>query len=342
MVFRNRLLAIFVAGVVFASTSASGDSPAPFRLVVFAAYGEPLGAESLRDQLEREGQGKIKIETYYAQSLHPQREGFTAVRDGIAYVASETAGLVIVDVTDAAEPKGNRPLLELDDGSTLRNLTITYLHTPELGPSGEEPGVTFTKRLGIQAAGKQDILIENCRLATRDVTIVRRYPESVVVSSGLAEGDTLVLAQVGHAGSVPGADGFIEEVLGDEGRPMMSERMTGSLRDSMREERESGRQWQLLANQQFLCFWKCLRKNRLDGADEIADEINNTKELIKKYRKSIAIVEENMAIKGVVKDVFDVHQLDAYTNKVKELETKLVEFRQHQEENCPICTLRRQ
>lgn len=36
------------------------------------------------DQLERESHGKIKVESYYAQSLHPQREGFTAVRDGIA------------------------------------------------------------------------------------------------------------------------------------------------------------------------------------------------------------------------------------------------------------------
>ena len=35
-----------------------------------------------------------------------------------------------IDVTDASEPKGNRPLLELGDGNTLRNLTITYLDTP--------------------------------------------------------------------------------------------------------------------------------------------------------------------------------------------------------------------
>lgn len=35
-------------------------------------------------------------------------------------------------------------------------------------------------------------VIDNGRLATRDVTIVRRYPESVVVSSGLTQGDTLV------------------------------------------------------------------------------------------------------------------------------------------------------
>lgn len=68
------------------------------------------------------------------------------------------------DVTDAAEPKNNRPLLELGNDNTLRNLTITYLNTPELGPTGEKRGVTFTGRLGIQARGKSNLRIENCRL----------------------------------------------------------------------------------------------------------------------------------------------------------------------------------
>lgn len=34
--------------------------------------------------LKKESNGKIDVKTYYAQSLHPHREGFTAVRDGIA------------------------------------------------------------------------------------------------------------------------------------------------------------------------------------------------------------------------------------------------------------------
>ncbi len=34
--------------------------------------------------LNKEANGKFNIKTYYAQSLHPHREGFTAVRDGIA------------------------------------------------------------------------------------------------------------------------------------------------------------------------------------------------------------------------------------------------------------------
>jgi hypothetical protein len=68
------------------------------------------------------------------------------------------------DVTDAAKPKNNRPLLELGNNNTLRNLTITYPSTPKLGPTGEKPEVYFTRRLGIQARGKHDLRIENCRL----------------------------------------------------------------------------------------------------------------------------------------------------------------------------------
>jgi len=36
------------------------------------------------EQLERESNGKIKTQSFHSQSLHPQREGFTAARDGIA------------------------------------------------------------------------------------------------------------------------------------------------------------------------------------------------------------------------------------------------------------------
>ena len=68
------------------------------------------------------------------------------------------------DVTDAATLKGNRPLLGLGNGTTLRNLTIDYLNTPPLGPTGEKHEVHFTRRLGIQAAGKNNVRLENCRL----------------------------------------------------------------------------------------------------------------------------------------------------------------------------------
>lgn len=87
--------------------------------------------------------------------------GNHALPDDIALSAVKGAGF---DVTDAAEPKNNRPLLELGNNNTLRNLTITYLNTPKLGPTGEKHGVTFTRRQGIHAYGKSDLRIENCRL----------------------------------------------------------------------------------------------------------------------------------------------------------------------------------
>lgn len=54
MFSRSRLLAVFLAGVMLVPTPAADDAPRPYRLVVFAAYGEPLGPEALRDELERE------------------------------------------------------------------------------------------------------------------------------------------------------------------------------------------------------------------------------------------------------------------------------------------------
>jgi len=87
---------------VVAATSAAGDwldGKVPVTTTVtydgpvityrYATYIPPVaGVEKVNrkalDQLERESHGKIKVEGYYAQSLHPQAEGFTAVRDGIA------------------------------------------------------------------------------------------------------------------------------------------------------------------------------------------------------------------------------------------------------------------
>lgn len=56
------------------------------------------------------------------------------------------------------------PLLALADGCALRNLTITYLDTPPLEGRGIKHGVDFIDRIGINAADKNDLLIENCAL----------------------------------------------------------------------------------------------------------------------------------------------------------------------------------
>jgi len=87
--------------------------------------------------------------------------GSHAIPDNVTLSAVKGAGF---DVTDAVEPGNNRPLLEIGNGTILRNLTITYLNTPEPGPTGETRGETFTSRLGILAAGKRNVLIQNCRL----------------------------------------------------------------------------------------------------------------------------------------------------------------------------------
>jgi hypothetical protein len=87
--------------------------------------------------------------------------GSHSLPDNFTLSAVKGAGF---DVTDAAEPKNNRALLELGNGTVLRNLTITYLNTPPLGPTGEKHEVNFTRRLGIQARDKRTIRIENCRL----------------------------------------------------------------------------------------------------------------------------------------------------------------------------------
>lgn len=81
--------------------------------------------------------------------------------DNLTLSAVKGAGF---EVIDAANPKTNGPLLELGNGNALRNLTITYLNTPPLGPTGEGHQVDFTNRLGIQARGKNGLRIQDCRL----------------------------------------------------------------------------------------------------------------------------------------------------------------------------------
>lgn len=69
------------------------------------------------------------------------------------------------DVTDAQSDQ-NRAFLHLGNRNTLRNLTITYLNTPEPGPVGTSPvrGVDFYPMTGITSTDKSDIRIESCTL----------------------------------------------------------------------------------------------------------------------------------------------------------------------------------
>jgi hypothetical protein len=115
--------------------------------------------EELAGLLQR---GELKAGEQLVLDHRYRLRGSHALPDNFTLSAVKGAGF---DVTDAVEPENNRPLLELGDGNTLRNLTITYLNTPEPGPTGEQRGVTFTSRLGIQARGKHNLRIQDCRLA---------------------------------------------------------------------------------------------------------------------------------------------------------------------------------
>lgn len=87
--------------------------------------------------------------------------GSLQLPDRFTLSATKGAGF---DVVDAVKPKTGKGLLQLGHQNRLRNLTITYLNTPPLRPTGEKQGVHFTRRLGIFARGKNDLRIEHCRL----------------------------------------------------------------------------------------------------------------------------------------------------------------------------------
>ena len=91
--------------------------------------------------------------TYKISGTHELPTGFTLS-------AKKDAGFNVTDAT----PKNPGPFLVLNDRNTLRNVTITYLNTPPLGPTGEKHEVNFTRMIGILAEGKDDLLFENCRL----------------------------------------------------------------------------------------------------------------------------------------------------------------------------------
>jgi len=105
------------------------------------------------------GSGRLKAGDELVLDHTYRISGTHRLPDGFTLSAKKGAGF---EVTDAKT--NNRPLLEMGNNTTLRNLTIVYLNTPELGGRGYKHGVDFFKRVGISASGKSDILIENCRL----------------------------------------------------------------------------------------------------------------------------------------------------------------------------------
>ena len=110
----------------------------------------------LREGRTRSGDELVLSHTYRIRDTHALPDDFTlsAVNGG---------GFEVVDAT-----KDNSAVfLAPGNRNTLRNLTIVYVDTPKPGPgAGTNPtrGVHFFPRTGIQAAEKDDLQIENCRL----------------------------------------------------------------------------------------------------------------------------------------------------------------------------------
>jgi hypothetical protein len=74
MRFNKRLLAVLLVGVALVSTHAAEDAPAPYRLVILVAYGEPLGPESLRDGLERELAERLELDRCFESVVRSMSE----------------------------------------------------------------------------------------------------------------------------------------------------------------------------------------------------------------------------------------------------------------------------
>ena len=138
-----------------------GQRPRPAGVRHSADLGWAAGQDVTESFATLLASGKLKAGTELVLDHTYRISGSHELPDRFTLSAVKGAGF---DVTDAARPPGSRPLLELGDRNTLRNLTITYLETPPLGPTGEKHEVNFTRRVGIQARGKSDLLIEHCRL----------------------------------------------------------------------------------------------------------------------------------------------------------------------------------
>lgn len=88
--------------------------------------------------------------------------------DDFTLSAVKSGGFDVIDFkTKKENPKGKQnKFLLLGNRTTLRNLTITYVGTPKPGRSAVRPkrDVDFYSGTGIDVQGKDDILIENCKL----------------------------------------------------------------------------------------------------------------------------------------------------------------------------------
>lgn len=157
------LFLMFAFGVpgLYAEASPSKKEPSQQKMHHSSDFGWTANQDVSEQFAKLLKSGKLRSGDEFVLDHTYRISGTHEVPDNCTLSAVQGAGF---DVTDAASPEGNRPLLELGNNNTLRNLTITYLNTPPLGPTGEKHKVNFSERLGIQARGKRDLLIQNCRL----------------------------------------------------------------------------------------------------------------------------------------------------------------------------------
>lgn len=81
--------------------------------------------------------------------------------DDFTLSAVKGAGFDVIDAT----PDNGSTFLLLGNRTVLRNLTITYVGTPAVGPQGTNPtrGVDFFPRTGVAASAVEGVRVEHCR-----------------------------------------------------------------------------------------------------------------------------------------------------------------------------------
>jgi len=110
----------------------------------------------LRSETIGAGDELVLVDTYRIRGTHSLPDDFTLS-------AVKGAGF---DVTDATKENG-AIFLKPGNRCTIRNLTITYLNTPDPGSeagAGPKRSTHFFPRVGIQATEISDLTIENCIL----------------------------------------------------------------------------------------------------------------------------------------------------------------------------------
>jgi hypothetical protein len=102
--------------------------------------------------------GKLKSGDEFVLDHTYRISGTHELPDHFTLSAVKGAGFEVTDAKDRCN------FLVLGNNNTLHNLTITYLNTPKLGGRSIRHGKDFFDKRGINASGKSNLLIKNCRL----------------------------------------------------------------------------------------------------------------------------------------------------------------------------------